>query len=402
MQCLVLLLFSVTSALGDDPDDGCKWGSKPPCPHPTQPVTRGPYKIARDLIKEIPGLKDAPTADQRGGIITYPRDYKDANETFPFLVFGHGAAHSGVLIGDAYHTLLNTVASYGFIVVAPLDCAFGDFTHDMLQTVTACNDNKTLHPALSAADFSRTGYFGHSNGGCAAQELAGSADNVKKYNIKAAVSQHCGCPCQTGECRDYGSKGSNVPFMYANAAGDSVSKFATGSINGYNLAGDGNKVLWVAKGGSHFEPKDDPPAANREDNPIALFFACHVRGEHCDDVYGTSGDAICHNNGTAMANCATHRAGQPPSPPSPVPPSPSPTPPAPPSPPQPHPACRTPDVTDSCWKSMGEYCKQGGGGGCLLCLAGHISKTSAAGCPQTPPGKVAQCFCNDKDPAMIV
>jgi hypothetical protein len=46
---------------------------------------------------------------------------------------------------------------------------------------------------------------------------------------------------------------------------------------------------------------------------------------------------------------------------------------------------------------MGDDCTQGGGTGCLLCLARDISKTAAAGCPQSPPGKVAQCFCNNKD-----
>ena len=101
-----------------------------------------------------------------------------------------------------------------------------------------------------------------------------------------------------------------MPFMYVNAAMDQVSRYGTGSSNGYKLAGEGDKVLWIVDGGSHFEPKDDPPAANREDQPIALFFACHVREEHCDEVYGAAGDAICHNNGTKMSACSTHRKGQ--------------------------------------------------------------------------------------------
>jgi hypothetical protein len=344
------------------------------------------------LIPYIPGLTDAATADQQGAIITYPSGYKNrTNETYPLLFFGHGAFVTGkTLIGDGYHTLFTTVASYGFIVVAPLGCKFCNFEHDMLATATACKENVTLHPALAAADFSRQGFFGHSNGARGAQHLAGKRENVDKYNIKAAVSMHCGCDDGVGgDCLDYGPAGSNLPFMYVNTDGDDITRYGFGSKNGYNKGGDGDKILWIAKGGSHFEPADSTipnqpdgsGGANREDQPIAFFFACHVRGEHCDNVYGTSGDAICQNNMTQMSVCKVHRPGQPPSP--------TPSPP-------PGPACRTPDVTDACWKAMGESCSERGGTSCLVCLANPstIAKTKAAGCPQTPAGKVAQCFCS--------
>jgi hypothetical protein len=307
------LVAAACCGLASATDPGCHWGTKPPCPHTLQPVTQGPYTTARDMIK-APWLKNLDQKQDQV-ILTYPED--TSKGPYPVLIFGHGAVVSGpALVGDGYHTLLNTVASYGFIVAAPLDCQFCDFTRDMLATYDACR-NTSLHPSLSTADFSKSGFFGHSNGGCATQELAGRRADVEKYKIKAAVSMHCGCPCQTGPCRNYGSKGSNVPFMYAIAAGDRIAPLA-GSTNGYNAAGDGDKVVWACKGGSHFEPADGyiPPrrdgagGKNREDQPIALFFACHIRGEHCDEVYGPSGDAICHNNGTKMAVCRVHRAGQ--------------------------------------------------------------------------------------------
>lgn len=265
------------------------------------------------MIK-APWLKHAPTPDQKQIIITYPINQANANETYPVIIFGHGALVSGpALIGDGYHTLLNTVASYGFIVVAPLDNAFGDFTSDMLATHDACRTNTTLHPSFSKGDFTRSGFFGHSNGGCSTQELAGDKATVMKYNIKAAVSMHCGCPSQTGGCRNYGSKGTNIPFMYTSAAGDTVASPPL-STNGYNLAGDGDKILFMVKGGSHFEPADSTVprsfngagGANREDQPVGLFFACHIRNEHCDEVYGPSGKAICTKTqagGTDMAQC---------------------------------------------------------------------------------------------------
>ena len=98
----------------------------------------GPYSTAFEWIKEIPGLIDAPTAEQRGAMITYPAGYSDADEQFPLLVFGHGASVSGKGSASGYRQLFDTVASYGFIIVAPLDCASGDFTHDMLATSDAC------------------------------------------------------------------------------------------------------------------------------------------------------------------------------------------------------------------------------------------------------------------------
>lgn len=182
-----------------------------------------------------------------------------------------------------------------------------------------------LHPALANADFSRTGFHGHSNGAGATQNITSYRSNVEKYNIKAGVAQHCGCPeLRYAGCKNYGPSGSGVPFMYVSAAGDTIMS-PDKSANGYDAAGDGPKVLWVVKGGSHFEPADltipksldGAGGANREDQPVALFFACHVRGEHCDEVYGSSGDAICRTAGTAMSQCKVHRGA--PAPPGPAP-----------------------------------------------------------------------------------
>merc|ERR1719359_792125 len=106
-----------------------------------------------------------------------------------------------------------------------------------------------------------------------------------------------------------------------------------------------------------------------------------------------------------MAKCDVYD-GAPPGPAPPAPPAPTPSPPgpAPPAPPAPQPACRTPDITDDCWKSMGDSCSEGGGESCLLCLANPSTgaKTKAAGCPQTPPGKVARCFCSKHLDEVIV
>lgn len=207
-------------------------------------------------------------------------------------------------------------------------------------------------------DFSRgMGFNGHSNGGIAVQHLAGKADNVKKYNIKAAVCQHGGAPPYS----DYGPTGSDVPFMFTSAAGGWT---ATGSSAGYNAAGNGDKVLWTVTGGGHFEPADvtipqsadGHGGAGREDQPVGLFMACHIRGEHCDEVYGPSGDAICSNpNKAEMSECQTSK-GPPPAPVRPVP--------------------------ASCAAELAKVCagKQGPGNACSMCVMTNQKDLVGAGC----------------------
>jgi len=250
----------------------------------------GAYKPNFGKINRLPGLNQgAPYS----AAIVWPTP-QSSDEKFPVLSFAHGTGVGSTNPESAisYNQVLKFVASFGFIIVAPdscplIECASG-FAHDEITALKAVKENPGLHPSLASADFNRTGVFGHSMGGNSA--IVSDGGGVAKpyrpadYNIKAAVSQHCGCPSQTGACRDYGSKGSNVPFMYTNAKGDTIANPA-GSTNGYNLAGDGDKIVWMVKGGSHFEPADSyvprlpsgAGGANREDLPIALFFACHIR-----------------------------------------------------------------------------------------------------------------------------
>merc|ERR1711874_890790 len=89
-------------------------------------------------------------------------------------------------------------------IVAPESCpkleCFSAFAHDQLATLRAVMPDPSLHPALSTADFSRTGAFGHSMGAMASIAAAGGSI-AKAYrpsdcNLKAAVAMH---PCQDAE-----------------------------------------------------------------------------------------------------------------------------------------------------------------------------------------------------------
>merc|ERR1712083_490116 len=65
-----------------------------------------------------------------------------------------------------------------------------------------------------------------------------------------------------------------------------------GSVKGYNACSGSKNIFFSIDGATHFEPVDSK-GAGREDEPTALFLACHLRDEHCPQVYGPSGDAIC-------------------------------------------------------------------------------------------------------------
>lgn len=245
----------------------------------------GPYNVSDGVIAQVPGLtQPAPHAAD----VVYATGA--AAGTLPLLVFGHGYGSGGSLLAPRYHTLLHSVASFGFVVVAPQSCptqGCGSYYKDMLATIAACRANSSLHPALASANLTRVGVFGHSQGGVATVEAAAHDG----YGIAAAAANHP-CNADGGKVR--------VPTMFITGSSDptcgprySEAEFAADPTPG--------KVLFVIDGAVHEEPTDccpgptkpggcgaDPahpqPCPNREDAPAARFLACHIKGEYCDDV----------------------------------------------------------------------------------------------------------------------
>ena len=133
-----------------------------PCPEdpcPTSPL--GPYKnIKFGKIDHVPGLKNGgkPSAS-----IIYPDEALAGNVSFPILSWGHATFIGSISPGTdtAYIAAMATVASYGFVIIGADTCPLVEcaslFHEDMLQVIASCSANRTLHPALKHADFTRTG-----------------------------------------------------------------------------------------------------------------------------------------------------------------------------------------------------------------------------------------------------
>lgn len=172
------------------------------------------YEVKTDLIKNVPGLTMGPP---NNAYIYYPSNAAE-NETFPFLSFAHGTGVGGWLppLDVSYRSLLELVASQGFIIMAPTTCPSlecFEYYKDQLATIDAAyTHGSELHPALAKANFAKgVGVFGHSMGGMA---TVGSASAPAAYNIKAAVALHT--------CWEIGLSGKNVnaPIMFTAGSAD--------------------------------------------------------------------------------------------------------------------------------------------------------------------------------------
>lgn len=247
----------------------------------------GPYSVKVGKIDHIPGLKfGAPHT----GFIFYP-EAKNTTEKFPLLSFAHGVFVGSIFPPSTtcYATSLEIVASYGFIVVGPNSCpavnCLTEFAADQLATIKACKENPSLHPALASANFDIVGVFGHSMGGMATLGSAGglAGHNPAEYNIKAAVSQH---PCWD---MTQLPGGVSIPIMFTAGSADIVCEDGCAEIDYAEVKTP--KVLFNIEGAGHMEPTN--LGKNREDTAAALFFSCWLRGENCNEVYGSTGKRIC-------------------------------------------------------------------------------------------------------------
>jgi len=262
----------------------------------------GPYKANFGKIDKVPGLtKGRPYS----AAIVWPTP-QSKDEKFPVLSFAHGTLVGSVYPESAvaYKQVFEAVASFGFIIVAPDSCpaveCFSGFSHDQIAALKAVKENPALHPSLATADFTRTGVFGHSMG--AMSTIVSDGGGVGKpykpadYNIKAAVSMHT--------CQDVGiyAAGADMPILFTTGSSDKICGSGC-SDRFYGQVKRPSKVLFNIKGASHFEPSNLGDASERY--AIAYWFACHVKGEQCDRVYGTSGKAICDQlpSGHSLTEC---------------------------------------------------------------------------------------------------
>ena len=206
------------------------------------------------------------------------------------VAFGHGKTAGGAKMDPTYNSLLSTLASYGLIVIAPLSCpedlCLRELAEDLGTVLDACATNRTLHPALSRANFTRVGVAGHSMGGGAAGYLASSINATARYGLHAYVGMH-GTPV-TKEA------GLTVPTMYTTGAKDHlvapfvVNRSFVKSVDAIP------RVLAELADANHFEPTLGPHRLNPY---VASFLLCHVAGDNasCAEVYdATDAKSLCN------------------------------------------------------------------------------------------------------------
>ncbi len=115
----------------------------------------GKYTPEWGTIPYVPGLTQGGNTS---ATIVYPGN-PSGRETFPFLSFAHGTFVGGKIPPTevTYKPVLELVASYGFVVVAPDTCSgkacYSMFSADQVATISACKANTSLHPGLAHATF---------------------------------------------------------------------------------------------------------------------------------------------------------------------------------------------------------------------------------------------------------
>eukprot|EP00756_Hemistasia_phaeocysticola_P042168 Hpha_TRINITY_DN16955_c0_g10::TRINITY_DN16955_c0_g10_i1::g.53165::m.53165 len=259
-------------------------------PASATPQMMGNYTPKWGKIPYVPGLTQGGNTS---AVIVYPSN-PSGGETFPFLSFAHGTYVGGRIPPTevTYKPVLELVASYGFVVVAPDTCSdkacYSKFSADQVATISACKANTTLHPGLAHASFEKVGVFGHSMGGMSTLACAGGSSlgiNPADYGIAAAVSMHT--------CQDYLlNRGGDVSVPILFTAGDVDRVCADGCAEKYyDPITYPRKAFLDIANAEHSDPTS--AGQNREDEAVALYLSCHLKSEHCDRVYGTSGKALC-------------------------------------------------------------------------------------------------------------
>merc|ERR1712072_1161015 len=164
---------------------------------------------------------------------------------------------------------------------------------------------------------SRVGVFGHSMGGMSTLRITRNG-LFPDVPLLAAVAQH---PCYDQGCNTTDIK---VPMMITTGTKDRICPAAIAQ-NVYKYLPHA-RVLFNIQGAPHNEPLDSPPVyGNRADIPSGIFLACHIRGDHCDLVYGpdglgAKGAEICNSGAThpyskpfTLAECQVDPVGYRPS-----------------------------------------------------------------------------------------
>ena len=57
--------------------------------------------------------------------VVYPEVASSTNSSFPLISYAHGDAGGGAIDITSYYELFNHIASFGYVIAAPLACDIG-------------------------------------------------------------------------------------------------------------------------------------------------------------------------------------------------------------------------------------------------------------------------------------
>ena len=234
------------------------------------PGSIGPYPTKYDTvhvggyIAEFGLIQDA--------IIFYPDTTEEG--PFPIVVLAHGMFNGGEGVRSSYSVTMDSVASFGYIVMAPMSCKYlwcEFFDRDVYHTLEVAFENPSLHPALAKADYNSTALMGHSMGGDAVTRVSTWAESVSKYHLKATAGL---MPAVEVDPLTSDTEIKVPYFFVAGSADDVISSSRVHTA--YEKDPNSYKAFVTYKGADHNDPTN--LGHMHQLGFMIQFFECHTKG----------------------------------------------------------------------------------------------------------------------------
>ena len=189
----------------------------------------------------------------------------------------------------SYSRLMQSLASWGFLVVAPKSCPFADCQNWFVDVLVSLRDTQEKGGVFRFADFNRTGVLGHSMGGNAAVKIAALKDAVKELNIRASV----GLAPATMFDNTTHPENIVIPTFFTTGTKDTIDPWEQVK-DAFSKDTYKDRVLVSILGANHFE---DTVLGNYYALPYYVhFLRCHVMDveQACEYVYGDGQGTLCN------------------------------------------------------------------------------------------------------------
>lgn len=287
----------------------------------------GPYAVERTTV-DVPGLwLNEGTTDV----------YYATNSTteLRFVTFMHGAGGGLIIQPFVYHSFLNALASWGFVIASPRVCLDGDCLDTYINQAPividwAAEQAAAGHPIFSLANFSLgVGLSGHSMGGGAT--LAGSQEEVaSKHNIVAAVMLHPYTAnlqqdtANTQKAPTWYEDPPSIPFLAF--TGDTDTTADMGMSEAFYNASSAELPRGIVEKTGEYATHQEPSNWHNWNEPYNPYLAQFVAGwfklylksadvgsdgvQSWDDlIFGDGPESLCGGGDGEMVWCRTERGG---------------------------------------------------------------------------------------------